>query len=288
MKKEPAGIPVHSNPEQEKTGGFFRLVPLELKTTYDTSVPHRHQYYEIFFFPKGGGVHEIDFFHYPISDCAVHFVSPGQVHKVSRGLGTYGYVLLFNDEFWMGNGLQPELLLQLPFLNNNEGLPVLEVKKNNFETLFKLVQNIEQEYKTSANLSFEIIKSYLNVLLLHCLQYYGEQHPMVHKEQQSQIYRNFKRALEKNFLAVHKVKDYAALLSITEKHLNEVCKKFSAKTASEMIFERLILEAKRLLQHSDLTIKEIAFQLNFTDPSHFSKFFKTHTGMATREFRKTN
>lgn len=286
MKKEPASIPVHSNPEQENQAGFFRLVPLELKTSYDTSVPHRHRYYEIFFFPKGGGVHEIDFFHHPINNHAVHFVSPGQVHKVSRGLGTYGYVLLFNDEFWIGKGIQHDLLLELPFLNNNEGSPILELKQQKFETLFKLVENIEQEYKIAGTFSFEIIRSYLNVLLLHCFQYYGEQHPQANKEQHSVLYRNFKRLLEKQFTTLHKVKEYAAVLNITEKQLNEICKKFSARTASEIIFDRLILEAKRLLQHSDLTIKEIAFQLNFTDPSHFSKFFKTHTGMPTKEFRK--
>jgi AraC family transcriptional regulator, transcriptional activator of pobA len=286
MKKEPASIPVHSNPEQEQTGGFFRLVPLELKTAYDTSVPHRHRYYEIFFFPKGGGVHEIDFFHHEICECSIHFVSPGQVHKVSRGLGTYGYVLLFNDEFWTGKSVQYDFLLELPFLNNNEGLPVMELKPAYFDIVFKLVKSIELEYKNATSLSMEIIKSYLHVVLLHCSQYYNEQQPAQYKESSSTLYRDFKRLLEKNFLDVHKVKDYAALLKITEKHLNEVCKKFSAKTASEMIFDRLILEAKRLLHHSDLTIKEIAFQLNFTDPSHFSKFFKTHTGIATKDFRK--
>jgi len=286
MKKEPASIPVHSNPEQEQTGGFFRLVPLELKTAYDTSVPHRHRYYEIFFFPKGGGVHEIDFFHHEIRECSIHFVSPGQVHKVSRGLGTYGYVLLFNDEFWTGKSVQSDLLLELPFLNNNEGLPVMEIKPAYFDIVFKLVKSIELEYKNATDLSMEIIKSYLHVLLLHCSQYYNEQQPAQNKESSSTLYRDFKRLLEKNFLDVHKVKEYAALLKITEKHLNEVCKKFCAKTASEMIFDRLILEAKRLLHHSDLTIKEIAFQLNFTDPSHFSKFFKTHTGIATKDFRK--
>ncbi len=286
MKKEPASIPVHSNPEQEQTGGFFRLVPLELKTGYDTSVPHRHRYYEIFLFPKGGGVHEIDFNHYPIKEFSVHFVSPGQVHKVSRGLGTYGYVILFNDEYWTGKSIQADLLIGLPFLNNNEGLPVLELNHSSFDTVFKLVKSIEQEFNQENSLSHDIIQSYLNVLLLHCLQFYRLQQPAQHKESNSTLYRDFKRLLEKNFLIIHKVKEYAALLNITEKHLNEVCKKFCAKTASEMIFDRLILEAKRLLHHSDLTIKEIAFQLNFTDPSHFSKFFKTHTGLATKDFRK--
>jgi AraC-like DNA-binding protein len=149
-----------------------------------------------------------------------------------------------------------------------------------------LVKSIEQEFNQENSLSHDIIQSYLNVLLLHCLQFYRLQQPAQHKESNSTLYRDFKRLLEKNFLIIHKVKEYAALLNITEKHLNEVCKKFCAKTASEMIFDRLILEAKRLLHHSDLTIKEIAFQLNFTDPSHFSKFFKTHTGMATKDFRK--
>jgi AraC-like DNA-binding protein len=102
---------------------------------------------------------------------------------------------------------------------------------------------------------------------------------------QSGLFRKFKRLLEDNFLQVHKVNEYASLLNITEKHLNEICKRFNGKTASAMVFDRLVLEAKRLLQHSDLTIKEISFQLNFNDPSHFSKFFKKHTGVTTKDFR---
>ena len=285
MKNEPVSIPVHASPEPEKRNGFFRLVPLELKTAYDTSVPHRHQYYEIFFFPKGGGIHEIDFNKFDIKENSVHFVSPGQVHRVNRGLGTYGYVLLFDDDFWTGKLLQPDLLLELPFLNNNEGLPILELNTNYFEIIFRLVKSIELEYQAQTPLSSEIIKSYLNVLLLHCLQYFNEQQPFVHKEMQSGLFRKFKRLLEDNFLQVHKVIEYASLLNITEKHLNEICKRFNGKTASAMVFDRLVLEAKRLLQHSDLTIKEISFQLNFNDPSHFSKFFKKHTGVTTKDFR---
>ena len=87
-------------------------------------------------------------------------------------------------------------------------------------------------------------------------------------------------------MRLHQVQDYAGLMAITEKYLNELCKKTAGKTASELIHERIILEAKRLLLHSDLNNKEVAYFLSFDDPSHFSKFFKRKTGRTPSQFRK--
>ncbi|HHG86644.1 MAG TPA: helix-turn-helix domain-containing protein, partial [Bacteroidetes bacterium] len=101
-----------------------------------------------------------------------------------------------------------------------------------------------------------------------------------------QVFLNFRISLEEQFMHLHQVKDYASLLAITEKHLNELCKKSTGKTASELIYDRIVLEAKRLLMHSSMNNKEVAYQLSFDDPSHFSKFFKRKVGISPSGFRK--
>lgn len=100
------------------------------------------------------------------------------------------------------------------------------------------------------------------------------------------ITQNFFSCLEKQFKEKKNVEHYAAQLGITPKHLSQTLRKTTGKQASEWIEEYSLLEAKRMLSHSYYTIQEISYDLNFSTPSHFSKFFKSKTGMTPKEFRK--
>jgi AraC family transcriptional regulator, transcriptional activator of pobA len=88
-----------------------------------------------------------------------------------------------------------------------------------------------------------------------------------------------------NYKSLSSVSDYAARLEVTASHLNETVRRTMRKTAGQVIRERLLLEAKRLLLHSDLSVSEIAYHLSFEDPSYFARFFRKHTGQAPAEFR---
>jgi AraC-like DNA-binding protein len=280
-------IPIHNFSSDDASSIPFRYIPLELKTDYDTSIPHRHNYYEMFIFTKGGGTHDIDFTSYTIAERAIHFVSPGQVHHVERSLGTYGYVLLFSRDFFAMNTENKNLLFDLPFLNNNGPDPILDLTEQEMAFFTPVLQSVEMEYKNKNNqLREEMLRSYLNILLLQSHRLYSDKHPNAKAIVGSTLYKDFRILLEKNFTQQHKVMEYAEKLNVTEKTLNENVKKVTGKTASEHIFDRIILEAKRLLKHSDLTTKEIAYFLNYQDPAHFSKFFKTQTGKAPSDFRE--
>jgi AraC family transcriptional activator of pobA len=101
-----------------------------------------------------------------------------------------------------------------------------------------------------------------------------------------QLLQRFNLLLEERFITLHKVNEYAELMNVSPNHLSETIKKVTGKTAGELIQDRLVLEAKRLLLHSAITAKEIAYYLNFNDPSYFSRFFKTNAGLAPEEFRR--
>jgi AraC family transcriptional activator of pobA len=282
-------IPIHNFSEDDATSIPFKLIPLEQKSEYDTSVPHRHNYYEIFVFGKGGGVHDIDFETFDIETGSLHYVSPGQVHHVERALDSYGYVILFSRDFYSLNIQNKDILFELPFLNNNSSRPILNLKSDDFKNAMDAILKMETEYGSDNPMKEEFIRSYLNILLIHSKRMFEQYHPNVGVNDTSSAsqFQNFKILLEKNFAKLHKVKEYAQLMTITEKQLNEVIKKAVGKTASELIQSRLILEAKRLFMHSDYSNKEIAYFLNFEDPSHFSKFFKKRVGMSPNDFRKS-
>jgi len=100
------------------------------------------------------------------------------------------------------------------------------------------------------------------------------------------LLKNFQKLIEANYIKLKLPKDYANLLYITPNHLNAVCKDLLGMQAGEVIRNRTILEAKRLLTNAQLNITEIAFKLNFSDNSYFTKFFKKFEGITPEEFRK--
>ena len=280
-------IPIHDFTKDDDTSTPFDLLSLEQRESYDTSIPHRHNYYEIFLFIKGGGVHEIDFEIFPIESGSVHFVSPGQVHLVKRALDSYGSVIFFSRDFYYLNLPDKNILYELPFLNNNTSEPILNLNEEEFQVFNQLLENIEKEYKSDNEVKESIIRSYLHILLLKSKSFFDQLKggPEFKDNPSSKLVYDFKILVEKNYRSLHFVKDYADMLSTTPEQLNDETKKVTGKTASDLISDRIILETKRLLLYSESTNKEIAYFLNYDDPSHFSKFFKNKLGISPSEFR---
>ncbi|MEM6726816.1 MAG: AraC family transcriptional regulator, partial [Bacteroidota bacterium] len=100
--------------------------------------------------------------------------------------------------------------------------------------------------------------------------------------------RDFKDLLEQQYRNWHKVGNYAKEIVVTPKHLSSTIKQLTGKTAKEWIQERLTLEAKRLLLHTDLSVKEIAYELGFEEPIYLSAFFKKQAGVSPSAFRKAH
>jgi AraC-like DNA-binding protein len=100
------------------------------------------------------------------------------------------------------------------------------------------------------------------------------------------LLRNYQQLIERYFRTIRLPKEYAELLYITPNHLNALCVELLGKTAGDLVRDRLLLEAKRLLTNADMTVTEIAYDLNFRDNSYFNRFFKKNVGMTPDEFRK--
>jgi AraC-like DNA-binding protein len=98
----------------------------------------------------------------------------------------------------------------------------------------------------------------------------------------------FKDLLEINFKTQKQVSFYAKELIITEKRLNQATSKVFGKTPKHIIDDRIILEAKRILVHTNESIKEVAYNLGFEEPTNFIKYFKKHSSVTPTEFREQN
>lgn len=275
-------IPIHDIAEQEKKE--IRMNELMTLTHYDSSEAHRHHYLEFFVFLKGGGTHLIDFIEFPIEDFSIHIVAPRQVHQVKRSLDSNGFVFLFEMSTFDQSTSIDQFLLDHECLSVMENQPNYRFLPEFHHQLRYLVEQAWKDYQSEHPLKNQFVLHHLSLLILHCLGLKKTTNDQ-QDAKNADIYSAFRRLLSKQYKEVKKVKDFAKLLHISEKQLNEITQQRSGETASSLIYKQIILEAKRLL-NTGISTKETAYELNFMDPAHFSKFFKSQTGLSPSEFAK--
>lgn len=276
MKK---AIPIHNFTDEDTKGLPVRHVPLNVRNDYDIATPHRHNYYEVFFFTKGGGNHFIDFVKHPVADNSVHIVYPQQIHVLNREPSSFGAVVHFSRDLF---GVNTENAIDA-LLNNNRFLHIANTAQQQAD-LNNVLEQLKAEYNSN-DADGGILKSYLTILLLKCVKLFDMQHPGW-QEDASGTYNSFRALVEEGYRTQKQPGYYADKLKITERKLNEICKKATGLTVGDYINNRVVLEAKRLLCNSPLTVKEVAFYLGFTDPSYFNRFFKRNMHTTALEFRR--
>ena len=254
---------------------------------HKTEQPHRHAYYEICIFINGAGMHMMDFNSFPIKSQSLHFLTPGQVHLISREENYHGYLLVFSREFY-SLGIQDEdLLMNLPFFNNNTSEPILNLNEEDFADALDIIEHLRRDYKRDTEIREDVLRSYLHIFLLKCRYFFNKYNydKDIIKDPTFLKVNQFRTLVEQNFTKIHLVKEYADLLNESPAHLNKIVKGITGENASDFIIKRIVLEAKRLLTYTDLSNKEISFKMNYDDPSYFSRLFRKKVGMSPSEFR---
>lgn len=246
---------------------------------YDFNNPHRHNYFEFFYFLKGGGHHKIDFIDFPIKEGSAHIVAPGQVHQMNRELDSEGFVILFELNAIEAPLAIQDFLFEHICMDASEKTPSFFFSVSEREILNTKIQSIWELFNSNDALSKLSLRNEIHSFCIACMK--KAKHITTIKQSE---YMQFRKLLHANFSEMKKVREYAEALNLTEKSLSEMVKKHTGLSTSNIIYKQLIMEAKRLL-NTQISIKETAFALNFEDPAHFSKFFKTQTGFSPSEFQ---
>lgn len=284
-------IPTHVL-QHENENVFFAFRTVEenhLKEEAHKSVPHRHDFYTIILVKNAEGSHFIDYEEHKLSSQIAFFVSPGQVHQVIiENDNPSGDILMFNQEFLTRNYISEDFISNLGMFSCGVNTPPLCLPKESFDKLSYWSNQINQAFNENSAFKFDIIASNLKLFLIECNRHSIQSMDKNPQNIQSgrPIIKQFKDLLEKHFTNWHKANEYAAAMNITPDYLNNVLKTNIGKTTKEMIFQRIILEAKRLGLHTSSSNKEIAYQLGYEDPSHFSRIFKKETNQSFTAFRK--
>jgi len=279
-------VPVYKIKTKEMLEAGFDILNLDSPLqgrSYDASNFHRHTFFELFYFTRSGGFHEIDFRKFPITAHSVHFVSPGQIHHLNLK-SAKGYVICFTEEFYSlpGYGL---ISHQFPFFGiSHEPLLNLSKKENNI--LSQQINLLVQAHRDTQGRGYEIMRSYVNVMLLTLKQIAIMQGRLLPDTDNRKIVSEFRHKVNEMFLKGLSTRDYASLLHVTPNYLNSLCRKEAGKTATQIIHERVLLEAKRLLYSTDLSVKEVSFGLNFESPAYFTRFFKKQTATTPALYRE--
>jgi AraC family transcriptional regulator, transcriptional activator of pobA len=246
--------------------------------------PHRHDFYVGMLFTKGSGTHQIDFNNYAIKPGYVFMLAPGEVHDWKLSADIEGYIFFHTKEFFDLN-FTYEKVDNYPFyccLRNN---PLIVLKNKSQEEIKKIFSEIVDEYKHSELLKFQKLSSLLNVLYISLSRIYlpGKIHQSKNLYYLGKL-KELDQLIDKHFKQHKSPKDYALLMHMSEKHLNRICKTFLNKTTTQIIVERVILEAKRRLAFAKSSVSQIAEELGYSTSSYFIQLFKKKTGQTPVEF----
>ena len=251
--------------------------------------PHIHGFYQIIWFKKGNGVHFVDFKEYPICENTIFFISPGQLHYFDRNISFEGIIIHFNESFLADESGSENIFLKYNVFHAFDSSPYSIIPQSHIDRLQTLANEMQEELShTDAFAYQDYLKCLVKMFLIH-IQRNGKQDSAISlniNNHANRMFVQFRQALEHHYHELHTVKAYADLLHISAKSLTNYVYICTRSTPLKIINERIILEARRLLTHSGLKIKEISYQLGFEDPSYFVKFFKRQTGYLPAQIRK--
>ncbi len=256
-----------------------------LRTHPDLYFPHRHTFYQIVLFTKGGGTHSIDFQQFSVEPQQVYAMAPGQIHTWEFAPDTEGYIVNFNESFFTAICHDPHFVEGFPLFNAVSGLPVNLLDATCCGEVQALMERMLEESEQNWEYKAEILRALLLQLIVVLSRRLPRlAHPQVSRHQ-LHVLRQFERLIEVHFRKKRLPREYAEMLHITPNHLNALVSAALGKSAGELIRERVLLEAKRLLVNSDWGISQIASDLNFEDNAYFARFFKKYTGVSPETFR---
>ncbi|NSL89830.1 helix-turn-helix domain-containing protein [Chitinophaga sp. Mgbs1] len=252
----------------------------------DIRFPHRHSFYHLAFFTGGAGSHTIDFERFPVKAGQLYFMIPGQVHSWFFEGKTEGYVVNVSAGFFTAFLQDAEYVERFPFFSGVSTEGVVQLPRQGIAAIVALFEKMLEEQRSAEFYNHDMMRLLMLEMFIQVSRVASKGKTRQDPPHSHVLLRNFRKLVEQHYMQLRLPKDYAALLYVTPNYLNAFCRDMLGKSAGEIIRDRVLLEAKRLLINADMSISAIAYQLSFADNSYFTKFFKKYAGVTPEEFRK--
>lgn len=255
----------------------------------------RANYYAFVIVKKGRGRYILDSQTFEISPHTIYFNNPGHIKGYEIIDSYQGHIITFSEKF-LKQYVHENIFDEFPFLLA-ESAPPHYLNLAQFEPFMALCEQLLAEYLGTSPYRYKILSNLLMVFLLRIKEMFWDHYdPQEEGDQTSAIVMDFKKNLEAHFRSLTagtsdqllQVQDFAHLQDLHPNYFNTVIKRKTGKTVNTWIAEKTIAEAQALLIQSSCSIKEIAYQLAFQEPTHFSRFFKKHIGLTPSAFRQAH
>lgn len=264
---------------------YIEAMETHLRNHQFISKPHKHDFYLLLYIIKGAGVHTIDFRSYPVSAGSFFLMSPGQVHSWTLEPDIDGFIIFFHPSFYKMQAMENNLVA-FPFFHSLNANPLIKLQDESKNVIEFMIDCMHKEFVSAQTIDLRILRSYLEIILLKL----GKNYPVELKQDLASgttyKIRQLEELIEKHFVKKKQPSDYADLMNLSPSYLNSICKETLGKTLTNLISERVILEAKRLFSYSDLNVNQVGNRLNFSDSSYFTRFFRKHAGVTPDQFKE--
>lgn len=250
---------------------------------------YQNEHYHIIWIQEGEGQLLLDTQVLDVRDNMLLFISQSQIIAGKQNLKLKGISLAFNHTFYCIELHDKDVSCNGVLFNNVYDVPYFCLDTVDKQFVVQIHQQIEDELQQKQSAQLDMIRTLVKQLIIRCTRILKTSYCSIHQTDNEHIEfkRTFSALVEKNFREMHSVREYADLLYLAPKSLTQKLKVAGEDSPLDIITNRIVLEAKRLLLYSDKSIKEIAFELGFSDPFYFTRLFTKIAGLAPSNFRKT-
>jgi AraC family transcriptional activator of pobA len=248
-----------------------------------------YNYYSMLLVTDGCGNLKADFSEYTFDKNVLMCFSVYQPFVIDTAGVFKGILINFHPDFFCIHKHKEEVACNGVLFNNIYEAPLLQLEQSEVDDLLAIVLKLKAEMQNAAPAQYELLVAYLKIFLINASRLKMEQQPIDESKYGKEpfILKTLKDAIEEHYRTKHSPGDYATLLNISTKALNRLSKTHFNRTLSNLITERLIIEAKRELYLTSKPVKSIAYELGFSDEFYFSRFFKNNAEVSPQLYRSS-
>lgn len=251
----------------------------------DIALPHSHNFYLAILFTHGSGIHEVDFSAYTVKPGALFFLNPGQTHHWELSTDTKGFIFFHTRAFYELQYTH-STLGQFPFYYSMHNSPCINLDNPEISKITSLFESVYIENHSANVLKTQALTNLISLIYIQSTRIYASQNPAAVATENAYYnkFRKFETLVEQHFKTEKSPAAYASLMAMTPKHLNRITQAVTRKTATDVILDRILLEAKKEMTLQRGSFSQIAESLGYEDYAYFSRLFKTKTGETPSTF----
>ena len=268
----------------------FGLIKILNSTNIEQAIKDTGDFFKIIYLPKHTEI-TLDFEKFKYEEDSLFFISNTQQYQLPTTIKSLGAVILyFNQDFYCVQIHDKEVSCDGILFNNVFNATSVVLCKQDNANIVNTIKEIKKEYESDDIATEEMLRILLKKIIITATRIYKKTNGLASNNINNEdinFLRKFSQLVETHFYQNHAVASYANLLNTTSKNLTKKINLASLKSPSQIIKDRILLEAKRYLTHTNYSVKEVAYKLGYEDEAYFNRFFSTQSKLTPSQFRKS-